>query len=76
MKRHITLLGGIERPAVSYRTFKRSANNFRQFSSARKITVDIGLTYEEARRQCARFNENRDARQIRNGTMMEFTVED
>lgn len=61
---------------MSYRTFKRSANNFRQFASARKITVDTGLTFEEAQRQCERFNENRNARQIRNGTMMEFTRED
>lgn len=58
-----------------YKTFKRSCTNLEEFARARKITVDRGLTYEEARRQCQQFNNNRTARQIRRGTKMEFTKE-
>lgn len=60
---------------MSYRSFKRSATSFPQFARARKITIDSGLTLDEALRQCARFNDNRDARQIRRGTLMEFERE-
>jgi hypothetical protein len=31
-----------------YKTFKRSCTNFTQFANARKITEEIGLTYEQA----------------------------
>ena len=66
---------------MAYKTFKRSyckpekephglSNNF---LISRKITVDTGLTYEEARCQCEVFNRNRTPAQIRKGTMMEFT---
>jgi hypothetical protein len=58
-----------------YKTFKRSATNWDQFSSARKITVDRGMTHDEALRACKRFNENRTAEQIRKGTKLEFTEE-
>ena len=58
---------------ASYKTFLRSATNFKSFASARKITQDTGLTYEEARRACEQFNASRTARQIRKGTKMEFT---
>lgn len=58
-----------------YKTFKRSCNNWKEFSSARKITVDTGLTYDEAYRQCENFNNNRTTAQIRKGTKMEFTRE-
>lgn len=66
----------------TYKTFKRSykvdpvkphiTNNFLR---GRKITEDTGLTYEQARDRCKAFNDNRNARQIRKGTMMEFTQE-
>lgn len=55
-----------------YRTFKRSATNFEEFSKARKIPCDRNLTVDEARRACAQFNDNRTQDQIRKGTKMEF----
>lgn len=58
-----------------YKTFKRSVTDWKTFASARKITVDTGLTYDEALRQCERFNSNRSAAQIRRGTKLEFTKE-
>lgn len=58
---------------MSYKTFKRSATNWRTFATGRKITHDTGLTYEEARRQCEVWNANRTPAQIRKGTMLEFT---
>ncbi len=58
-----------------FRTFKRSATDWETFASARKITVDTGLTYDEARRACEQFNANRTAAQIRKGTKLEFTAE-
>lgn len=61
---------------IRYRTFKRSATDFESFARARKITVDTGLTYEEARAACDRFNANRTPAQIRKGTKLEFTRED
>ena len=60
---------------MTYRTFKRSCRNWKEFGSARKITVDRGLTYEEARRQCEQFNNNRTSAQIRKGTKLEFMAE-
>jgi hypothetical protein len=60
---------------ATYKTFKRSATGWESFSSARKITVDRGLTYDEARRSCENFNKNRTAAQIRKGTKLEFTQE-
>lgn len=59
-----------------YKTFKRSANNLQQFASARKITVDTGLTYEQAQQACKEFNDNRSAAQIHKGTKLEFTAMD
>jgi hypothetical protein len=56
-----------------YTTFKRSATGWKSFSKARKITQDTGLTYDQAKERCKEFNDNRNARQKRNGTMMEFT---
>jgi hypothetical protein len=61
--------------ALRYRTFIRSANNWREFSQSRKRTVDRGLTYDEAYRACQRYNEARTKAQIRKGTMMEFERE-
>lgn len=60
---------------ATYRTFKRSVTNWREFSSARKITYDTGLTLDEARRQCDEFNNNRTPAQIRKGTKLEFVQE-
>lgn len=59
----------------TYRTFKRSATGWESFSTARKITIDRHLTLDEARRQCAQFNNNRTPAQIRKGTKCEFTSE-
>jgi hypothetical protein len=58
-----------------YRTFKRSATSFRQFGSARKVTVETGLTYSQARQRCQDYNEHRTPAQIRKGTMLEFTAQ-
>lgn len=60
---------------MSFRTFKRSARNWQEFASARKITVDRGLTEDQAREQCRAYNENRTAAQIRKGTKMEYDRE-
>jgi hypothetical protein len=59
----------------TYRTFKRSARNFEEFSSAEKIEVETGLTYSEAREQCEDFNNIRSDEEIAAGTKMEFEVE-
>lgn len=58
-----------------YKTFKRSCTNWKTFASARKITVETGLTYEQARERCNEYNNNRAPAQIRKGTKMEFTEE-
>jgi len=58
---------------IRYKVFLRSATNWQQFARARKITVETNLTYEEARHYCTTYNTHRTARQIRNGTMAEFT---
>jgi hypothetical protein len=58
-----------------YKTFKRSARSFEEFARARKITVDTGLTADEARRACDKFNNSRTRAQIRRGTKLEFTEE-
>lgn len=59
----------------TYKTYKRSCTNWKSFSEARKITVDTGLSYDQALRQCQQFNNNRTAKQIRKGTQMEFVRE-
>lgn len=55
-----------------YRTFIRSCNNWQQFGSARKMTVDRDLDYNTARDRCQEYKNNRTSRQIKKGTMMEF----
>lgn len=60
---------------MSYRTFKRSARNWREFGRARKVTESRGLTYEQAREECERYNDNRTARQVARGTKLEFEKE-
>lgn len=58
-----------------YRTFKRSATSLHSWAAARKFKVDSNLTIEEARCQCAQFNDNRTSNQIRKGTKMEFEAQ-
>lgn len=60
---------------TKYKTFKRSATSFGSFASARKYSDCSGLTYDEARRRCEWFNNNRTPSQIRRGTKLEFTTE-
>ena len=63
-----------DEPATTkYHTFIRSANNFSEFSSSRKRTVDTGLTYDEAKRACAAYNAELSPSQKRRGTKMEFS---
>ena len=57
---------------IFYRTFKRSCTGWKSFASARKITYDTHLTYDQAKEQCKAFNEARTPAQIRRGTMLEF----
>ena len=61
--------------AQYYRTFKRSATNWKTFASARKITEETGLTYEQAQERCQQYNNNRTSAQVRNGTKMEFEAQ-
>ena len=60
---------------TTYKTFIRSCTNWQQFARARKITQERGLTYDQARDRCQQYNDNRNARQIRKGTKLEFTEE-
>lgn len=60
---------------ATYRTFTRSARNFEEFARARKVTVERGLTREQATERCREFNANRTAAQIRKGTKLEFDGE-
>jgi hypothetical protein len=55
-----------------YRTFKRSATDWKSFANARKMTVDTHLSYAEALAACEAYNNNRTAAQIRKGTKLEF----
>jgi hypothetical protein len=60
---------------TTYKTFLRSATDWKSFASARKITQEIGLTYDQARERCQEYLAKRTARQIRKGTKLEFTAE-
>lgn len=57
---------------MKYRTFIRSCRNWEQFARARKMTVERGLTIDQARQRCDHYNEHRTPAQVRKGTMMEF----
>lgn len=59
----------------TYKTFKRSARNWEELSTAKKITVDTGLSLKEAREACKEFNDNRTEQEIEAGTKLEFTEE-
>ena len=60
---------------MTYRTFLRSARNFREFSVAEKIEQETNLTWEEAFAACNDFNNNRSEAEIEAGTKMEFEEE-
>lgn len=62
------LAEGLERVYVTY---KRSCTYEKGWG--RRTFDRRNLTYSEALQCCANFNDNRNARQIRNGTKMEFT---
>ena len=57
----------------TYKTFTRAAASFEQFASAPQMTVETGLTYEEAREACRLFNQGRSSADIKRGLKMEFT---
>lgn len=59
----------------TYRTFIRSCKDWKSFASARKITQATRLSYSEAQEMCREYNNNRNSRQIRRGTKMEFEQE-
>lgn len=61
--------------ADTYRTFKRSCTNWQEFATARKITVERGLSYSEAYDRCQEFEKNLTPAQKRKGTRMEFERE-
>jgi len=58
-----------------YRTFVRSARNWKEFAEAEKVEQDTGLTFAEARAACNEFNNNRTEAEIDAGTKMEFEEE-
>lgn len=58
-----------------YKTFLRSCTGWDSFARARKITQETGLTLEQARQRCEEYKRKRTARQIRRGTMLEFTAQ-
>lgn len=60
---------------TTYRTFIRSCRNWQEFASARKITQDRGLSFEQAKARCKEYNSSRTARQKKRGTKMEFDSE-
>lgn len=59
----------------TYRVFRRSCRNWTEFASARKTTIRRGLTYAEAQRMCAEFNNHRTPSQEAKGTKYEFESE-
>ena len=58
-----------------YRTFVRSARNWKEFAEAEKIEEDTGLTFAQARAACGKFNAARSEAEIEAGTKMEFEKE-
>ncbi len=59
----------------TYRVFKRSCTNWKEFGSAEKKEVDTGLTYDEAREACREFRDNRSEADKEAGTLLEFEKE-
>ena len=60
----------------TYRTFMRAARNIEEFSRAKKIEVQTGLSYGEAREECEIFNTTRSPEQVNAGMKMEFEAEE
>jgi len=60
---------------TTYKTFLRSATNWREFANNPKHEVETGLTLAEARAACEEFNNNRSQAEIDAGTKMEFEEE-
>ena len=61
---------------TTYRTFKRSCRNWKEFAnSSRKLTEERGLTLAEAIRFCDNANKNLTPAQKKRGTMYEFESE-
>jgi hypothetical protein len=56
-----------------YKIFKRTAKTAEQFSRARKYHVAYVNSVKEALDTCKALNESRSERQVKNGTMFEFT---
>jgi hypothetical protein len=59
----------------TYRTFRRTCRNWKQFASARKLTEERGLTEAEAHRFCRNANAGRSKSQIARGTVYEYEQE-
>ena len=58
-----------------YRVFKRSCRNWQEFSKAKKIVVQTGLSYDKALQMCQEENQNLTPAQERAGTKYEFEKE-
>ncbi len=56
-----------------YYTFIRSCTGWQSFARARKSWRGRYLTEQGALEACDNYNNSRNARQIRNGTKMEYT---
>ena len=59
---------------TTYTTFKRSITTLEHYRSARRITEETGLTYQQAQQRCRDYNTHRTPAQIRKGTKLEFTA--
>lgn len=53
-----------------FTVFKRTAKNFKEYSSAEKIVVETDLSIDEAREMCQEFNANRTDEEIAAGTKL------
>jgi hypothetical protein len=56
----------------NYVVFSRAARNWEEFSSANKRIIRKGLTREQARSICSKFNDNRTDLQRKSGVAYEF----
>jgi hypothetical protein len=56
-----------------YKIFKRTAKTAEQFSCARKYHIAYVNSIKEALDTCEALNKSRSERQVKNGTMFEFT---
>lgn len=64
-----------EKGTQRYKTFIRTCATWREFASARKRTVDRGLTFDEALRACDRYNAELSEADRERGKRMEFERE-